>query len=76
MSSGKGDRFNVEIAQLQRAERQLGGANGLRLGQMIAEMLVIDGLEVLESEGRASTVTQQPFQTGTIPSRNPHCGIE
>ena len=29
------------------------------LGQMIAEMLVIDGLETFEGKGRASTVTQQ-----------------
>ena len=32
------------------------------------EMLVIDGLKVLESKGRASAVTEQPFQTGTIPA--------
>ncbi len=39
-------------------------------------MRVIDGLETLEGKGRASTVTEQPFQSGTIPSRNPHRGIE
>ena len=58
------------VDQFQRVERQLGGAVGLWLGQMIAEMLVIDGLKVLESKGRASTVTELPFQTGTIPAGN------
>ena len=41
------------IDQLQRAEKQLGGSVGLRLGQVVAEMLLINLLETLEGEGRA-----------------------
>ena len=60
------------IDQFLVGELQLGGAIGLRLGEMIAEMLVIDALETLESKGRASTVAQQPFQTRAVPTRHPY----
>ncbi len=54
--SGRWHESGNPIDQLQRAERQLGGTVGLRLGEMVAQMLVIDSLETLEGKGRASTI--------------------
>ena len=47
---GRRHQCGDSVDQFQRAERQLGGAVDLWLGQVIAEMLVINGLETLERQ--------------------------
>jgi len=48
MYSGRRHQGGDPVDELQRAERLLGGPVGLWLGQVVAQMLVIDSLEAVE----------------------------
>jgi len=43
---------------------------------LAADLVCIDGLEAIESEGRAPAVAQQSFQNAVVPRPNPYNGIE
>ena len=57
MYAGRWHECGNPINQLQRGERELGAPIGLRLGQMVAQMLVIDSLEAIEGKGRERALT-------------------
>ena len=57
MYAGRWHQCGNPVDQLQRGERDLDAPIGLRLGQMVAQMLVIDSLEAIEGKGRARAIT-------------------
>ncbi len=64
MHPGRRHQGGDPVDQLQRGEEQPGSAIGLRLGQVLAQMRLIDGLETLERKGRARAVIIRAMRAG------------
>ena len=62
------------LEKLKRRQQELGAAVGRRLGQSIDEARIgraerndaAGGVEPFQSEGRSSTVAEQPFDAGSV----------
>lgn len=64
------------VDQFERRQHQFAGAVGARFGAAIDQMPGVPLLQVLQREGRARTVAQQPFESHPVGAVDAHRGID
>jgi len=64
------------VDELQRREGQCGAPIALGLGQAVDDLMPVDLLEPFQGEGRASTITQQLFQSRPIMAGNAYRSVK